>query len=199
MIYNGIDAKNINNHKTFTKTKKDPLILLQSGMIHPAKGQDLTIKAVEELHKAGYKNIELWLAGSGKIEDLGIGRKNKKWLKVLGQVSNLPEIRKKVNVEIVSSKKEASGRVTIEAMMGQIPVIGSASGGTKELIQDNQNGLLFEPNNVEDLKEKIKYLADNRKEIKRLGENAYRKTKQYFLIERTAKEVYALYQELIKK
>lgn len=67
----------------------------------------------------------------------------------------MPEIRKNVDIEIVSSKQEAFGKITVEAMMGQIPVIGSNSGGTKELIKHNQNGLLFESGNADDLAKKI--------------------------------------------
>lgn len=198
VIYNGVDSRNINNKKKFP-TKDDKLICLQTGMINKAKGQDITIKAIEELYNEGYKNIELQLAGRGNIEDLGIKKKNRKWLKVLGQVNNIEEIRKAVSVEIVSSKKEAFGRVTVEAMMGAIPVIGSNSGGTKELIKDNETGLLYEPGNYKDLKEKIKYLYENRKEIKRLGVNAYNYSKDYFLIDRCASEIFKLYKNILNK
>ena len=198
VIYNGVDEKNINNDKKYPK-KDDKLICLQTGMINKAKGQDITVKAIEELYKEGYKNIELQLAGSGDISSLGINPKNKKWLKVLGQVNNIETIRKNVNIEIVSSKKEAFGRVTVEAMMGGIPVIGSNSGGTKELIKDNETGLLYEPGNYKDLKEKIKYLYKNKKEIKRLGVNAYNYSKDYFLIDRCASEIYKLYKKILNK
>lgn len=199
VIYNGVDKKNINCNKKYP-TKKDKIICLQTGLISKTKGQDITIKAIDSLYKEGYKNIELLLAGSGNIEDLGIKNTDKnKWLKVLGQVNNINEIRKNVNIEIVSSKKEAFGRVTIEAMMGKISVVGSNSGGTKELIKDNETGLLYKQGDYEDLKEKIKYLYKNRKEIKRLGENAYKYSKDYFLIDRCAEEVFELYKELIEK
>lgn len=198
VIYNGVEKKNINNNKKYP-TKKDKLICLQTGMINKTKGQGITIKAIEELQKEGYKNIELLLAGSGDINELGVDTEKKKWLKVLGQVNNIEEIRKKVNIEIVSSKKEAFGRVTVEAMMGQIPVIGSDSGGTAELIKNNKNGLLYKTGDYIDLKEKIKYLYKNRKEIKRLGINAYNDSKDYYLIDRCAEEVYELYKKIIKE
>ena len=199
IIYNGVDAKHINPKKEFPN-KEDTIICLQTGMIHKAKGQNITIKAINELQKEGYKKLELWLAGSGKLEDLGIKNAEKmKWLKVLGRVNNIQELRKKVNIEIVSSQKEAFGRVTVEAMMGQIPVIGTNSGGTKELIKENENGLLYSPGNIDELKEKIEYLYNNRKEIKRLGKNAYAESKDYFQINRCAKEVFELYKEILKR
>ena len=199
LIYNGVDSNNIIDKRKFTKSKKDKLVLLQTGMITKAKGQDITIKAVDELYNEGNKNIELVLAGRGDLKSLGVPTEDKEWLKYLGQVSNMKEVREKANIEIVSSRKEAFGRVTIEAMMGQIPVIGSNSGGTKELIKDKENGLLFTPGDYKNLKEKIKYLYDNRDEIKRMGINAYNYSKEYFLIDRCAKEVYELYKEVLDR
>ena len=200
IIYNGVDKKNINDNKKFTKKETEKLICIQVGMINKAKGQEITIKAIDELQKEGYKQIELWIAGSGNIEDLGIKDVDKKkWLKLLGQVNNIEKIREKVNIEIVSSKKEGFGRVTIEAMMGQIPVIGTNSGGTKELIRDNENGLLYTAGDYIELKEKIKYFCENRKEIERMGKNAYKYSKDYFQIERCAKEVFEVFEKVSKK
>lgn len=197
VIYNGVDSKNIIHNKKFSVNKNKKLICLQTGMIHKAKGQDVTIKAVNQLYDSGYKNIELWLAGRGDISSLGIDVHNKKWLKVLGQVDDMTAVRKKVDIEIVSSRKEAFGRVTVEAMMGKIPVIGTYSGGTKELIKENENGLFYQIGNVEELKEKILYFYNNRDEIKRMGENAYNDTKDFYQISRCANEVFALYKEIL--
>lgn len=199
IIYNGVDKKHIKNKKTFTKDSKEKLICLQAGMINKTKGQDITIKAVEELYNEGYRQIELWLAGTGSLEELGITNvSKKKWLKVLGQIDNVDEVRKEVNIEIVSSKKEAFGRITVEAMMGQIPVIGTNSGGTKELIEDNETGLLYTAGDYKELKEKIKYFCENRKEIERMGKNAYKYSKDYFKIERCANEVFEVFEKVIK-
>lgn len=200
VIYNGVDKKHIKPNKAFTKKSTEKLVCIQVGMINKTKGQDITIKAIEELQKEGYKQIELWLAGTGSLEDLGIKNVDKKkWLKILGQVNNIDEIREKANVEIVSSKKEAFGRITVEAMMGQIPVIGTNSGGTKELIEDNKTGLLYTAGDYKELKEKIKYLCENRKEIERMGKNAYKYSKNYFRIDRCASEVYEVFIKASKK
>ena len=192
VIYNGVNKININNDKKYNLSKNSKLVCLQSGMINKTKGQDITIKAVDSLIKEGY-NIELLIAGSGDISDLGINKDDKKWLKILGQVNNLPEIRRNVDVEIVSSKSEAFGRVTIEAMMGSLAVIGSNSGATKELIKDKENGLLFNQGDYIDLASKLKLLYNDRKLLEKIGKSAYDYSKDYFLIDRCANEIYELY------
>ena len=59
-----------------------------------------------------------------QIDELGLNNN----INMLGQVRNLPEIRKNNDIELVCSKSEAFGRVTIEAMMSMMPVIGANTG-----------------------------------------------------------------------
>jgi glycosyltransferase involved in cell wall biosynthesis len=63
------------------------------------------------------------------------------------------------NVLLMCSHAEAFGRVTVEALKGGRPVIGSRSGGTLELITDGVDGLLFTPGDVDDLAGAIARLA----------------------------------------
>jgi glycosyltransferase involved in cell wall biosynthesis len=50
------------------------------------------------------------------------------------------------------------------------PVIGTKAAGTQELIQDGITGLLYEPDNPEQLAEKIEYLYWNPELRTKLGE-----------------------------
>lgn len=45
---------------------------------------------------------------------------------------------------LMCSRNEAQGRVTVEAMFYGTPVIAMAAGGTLEIVQDGDNGLLFD-------------------------------------------------------
>ena len=51
---------------------------------------------------------------------------------------------------------------TIESLACGIPIIGSNSGGTKELIENRTLGYLFEPQNVDDLGLKIEQYFQER-------------------------------------
>jgi len=50
---------------------------------------------------------------------------------------------------------ESFGYSIIESFACGVPVIAAAGGGAKELIVDGENGFLFEPGNIDDLKDKI--------------------------------------------
>jgi glycosyltransferase involved in cell wall biosynthesis len=63
--------------------------------------------------------------------------------------------------------------VVLEAMSYSRPIIASDIGSLKEIITDNHNGLLFEPKNIIELREKIKRLFKDDKLTTKLGRNAY--------------------------
>ena len=85
----------------------------------------------------------------------------------LKDVSNIEILGKKTNVETINYIKnctavifpsiwyEIFGLIIIEAFASGKPVIASRLGVIQELIQDGRTGLLFEPGNSDDLKEKL--------------------------------------------
>jgi glycosyltransferase involved in cell wall biosynthesis len=62
---------------------------------------------------------------------------------------------------VLPSRTEGMGRVLIEAMASGKPVIGSKVGGIPDLIEDEKNGLLFEPGNIVDLAKKLTRLLSD--------------------------------------
>ncbi|MES2587559.1 MAG: glycosyltransferase [Bacteroidota bacterium] len=62
---------------------------------------------------------------------------------------------KAIDLCIMASKSETFGMVTIESLASGTDVIGSNSGGTTEILQNGELGILFEPESEHDLAEKI--------------------------------------------
>ncbi|MBD3346745.1 MAG: glycosyltransferase [Chitinivibrionales bacterium] len=60
----------------------------------------------------------------------------------------------------------------LEAMASGLAVIASRCGGYKEIIEDEKNGLLFEPGNAEDLRKKLQILCNNDHIRQKLGTQA---------------------------
>ena len=58
-------------------------------------------------------------------------------------------------MELVCSKMEALGRVTIEGMYYRNLVIGADSGATAELVKDGMTGYLYKSGNIDDLVKNI--------------------------------------------
>lgn len=195
-IYNGIGSENNiekNNHHEGEK-----FIFLITGTLQPGKGQNIAVNAASELVKRGVHNFQLYIAGNGDKSWLeGLFEEESKYVTFLGRVSDMCALRKKVDVELICSKSEAFGRVTAEAMMGGIPVIGADTGGTPELIVDGQTGFIYRQSNPIDLADKMEFCINHPEEIERLGLNAKEYAKEHFTIKRCAKEVDDIYTSIV--
>ena len=79
-----------------------------------------------------------------------------------------------------SIKGESFGMVLIEAMRQKVPVICSDSGGMKEIVKNNMNGLTFKNNNINDLKKKLLILVSSKNKRKEFGKKGYLTFKDKF-------------------
>ena len=95
------------------------------------------------------------------------------------------------------SRSEAMGRVLVEAMAAGKPRIGSNVDGIPTVINDGIDGLLVEPENVDDLAKKLDMLMGNSDMRHKLGENGEVRAKKEFSEVRYIKNIEVLYNEVI--
>jgi glycosyltransferase involved in cell wall biosynthesis len=178
IIYDDVSPNYINPKGQFNQNNKN-LQLLIAGTLCEGKGQLEVLKAVKVLVNRGY-DITLNVAGNTNCNYFEVlsnyVNENHLTYHVIfhGLVEDMNQLRKSMDIGIVASQLEAFGRVTVEGMLSSMAMIGRDCGATSELIHDGETGLLYEPNNINELAEKIEYLYNNRKEIERIGLNGYR-------------------------
>jgi glycosyltransferase involved in cell wall biosynthesis len=114
------------------------------GYLSHAKGQYLAVEAVALARKAGV-DIELTLVGSGNqkpfrklAQRLGVDD----LVTIDGPTRDLGRYWAAAHVGLMCSECEAFGRVSVEAMRAGLPVCGTNTGGTPEIIDPGVNGLL---------------------------------------------------------
>ena len=203
IIYDGISGVYI-NHRDYTE--KENVVFLISGNLVRGKGQMLVLQAANELKRKNYK-FEVWIAGSSSsMSDSKLyERELKSYIEknlhgiavILGRVSDMRELRKKADIEIVASNKEAFGRVTVEAMLGGMPVIASDTGANPELITDGVDGLLFQNGDYRSLADKMELFLNNPVGIETMGRQARTKALKQFMSAANAEKVEQLYYEQI--
>ncbi|XP_023770335.1 uncharacterized protein LOC111918951 [Lactuca sativa] len=90
---------------------------------------------------------------------------------------------------------ETFGRVTIEAMAFGIPVLGTDSGGTKEIVEQNVTGLLHPIGHqgTSILSKNLQYLLKNPSERQRMGLQGRQKVKNMYL----KKHMYKIFWEVL--
>ena len=87
------------------------------------------------------------------------------------------------------------GLAVIEAMAASKAVIVSNKCGASEIIQPNDNGLIFDQSKPEEITQKVKLLLDNADFRKKLGEHAYEYVKSNFSWEKYARTMEAIFEE----
>ena len=184
IIHNGVDIPN-----KPTNYEKDILFV---GRICKEKGLNVISKILNETSTYNVKFL-----GEGPLkEKLSSEYKN---IQFLG-FQKPDDYYKHASILILPSIVEENQPLSIlEAMSHGLCVIASNIGGIPEQIKHMETGLLFEPGNEKDFKEKLDYLLKNPKEIKRMGKNAREFVKKNFNWDKTVKEYEKVYEEEIER
>lgn len=200
-IYNGIDFNN-SFHKNFKYEKYVNFCI--AGSISEGKNQIEAIKSVKILKDLGCNNFRLHIIGDGSNEYLqyiiSFLKENKieEYVIVTSFTNDIDKVFEKMDVGIITSKKEAFGRVTVEYMSKYMPVIGSNCGATTEIIEHNINGFLYTLGDSVELAKYMKYFIENREQIETMGKNAYKISYEKFKLEENTNRIYNIYAGLYK-
>ncbi len=171
--------------KRQNKPIQQPIQLISIGRISYGKGHDVAIRTISNLKSVNTK-AHLNIIGGGNSkpfknlsQKLGIDNH----VDFLGHCHNLQKYYCDADILIIASKKEAFGRVVIEAMAHGTIVIGRNSGGISDIIKNNINGFLFEEE--KDIIRIIKNLIIMKTEnIQEIRQNAYNDCLKYYTIEK---------------
>ena len=149
-------------------------------------------------------NIILQFAGVGEDKDIkeitdlrdkeGLGEQ----VKLLGFVKDMEKLWSETDIAIVYSKFEAFGRVTVEAKMSGALVVGYNSGGTTELINDGEDGFLFE-NGYAPLGDVVKNIISDPEHAGIIADTGRRLSSQVFTSENNAKQIFELYKNILSE
>lgn len=187
--------------KRITLEDKKQTVLFVGRLTKP-KGVHLLIEAFAGLGE-WHDVAELVIVGDGEEED-NLRRQAQKYncdVKFYGRVNHdeVIHIYKSAYVVVVPSLwYEVLNTVAIEAALLGKPVIASNMPGFSDIIIDGVTGLLFEPGEVGDLRQKIKTILANPKLATQLGKEASRFAIK-FDIQRHISVLMNIYDEVIKE
>jgi len=162
--------------KKFTPSNnKGELRLGYMGQVKVHKGVDLIIDAILPLIDQGANiSLDIWGSRAGSPaygNDLEQQTKDYPSIHWAGSysINQLWDVLSKMDVLIIPSRwYENSPMVILEAQTFGIPVIVTRLGGMQEMVQHEKNGLLFELNNVKDLRAQIQRLLNEPKLLAQL-------------------------------
>jgi glycosyltransferase involved in cell wall biosynthesis len=168
---------------------------------HHFKRVDVLIDAVAAL---GDPNVHLLVVGGGDrlqayqdiANERGIGQRSH----FVGWVSHsdLPPYLTASDVLVLPSDSvESFGMVLIEAMACGRPVIASELPGVRGVVADGVDGLLFRPNDVDDLRRAIEQIAADPSRGSTMGQHGRRKAIDLYSWQRIGEQLEALYADVL--
>ena len=153
----------------------DNKCIIAVGRLERQKGFDLLIKAWHKIEHKFY-DWQLMIFGDGTLyNDLQkkINRRGLKNIHLKGYSSNIDEEFKKASIFVLSSRFEGFGLVLIEAQAKSLPCVSFVCPeGPSEIIENNVNGFLVKPKNINELAEKLEILMSNRELRKQFSDNS---------------------------
>ena len=174
LIHNGVNFFSSNNFvegvfKQQNCLDKENLILFL-GRIHKLKGLEFLIHSFKMLLDEN-PNIKINLAIVGPddgpkkdLEKLVDSLKIKAYVKFIDYTKNVADAYSAANVLVYPVKYEIFGLVPFEAVMCGTPVIVTKQSGCAKLIEEANCGFVVDFGDYDDLKNKMLYLINNKKE-----------------------------------
>ncbi|UCC94392.1 MAG: glycosyltransferase family 4 protein [Candidatus Omnitrophota bacterium] len=200
VVHNGIDGSEFSSRKMrkvdLGFQEADFLIGIL-GRISEEKGHLLAVQAYRLLQEH-YHNAYLLISGKGRLEDelrlfiqeVGLDDRVRlgSW-----QADQFLDV---IDLLLVPSRKEGFGYAILEAFAKGVAVIGFNIGGISEIIQDRQNGMLFDNYDGSSLKKVIEEVMVNEELYHKLIQEARRSVRS-FSLEKMATSTETIYREAL--
>lgn len=175
-------------------------IIISIGALIPVKNHLLLIKAINKLIKDNkIKDIFCIIIGEGPLQKvIGDSIQNKNLDKVITIISTIPheEIPYWINSSeffVLPSTHEGNPNVMFECLGCGKPFIGTKVGGIPDIIISEDYGLIVEPNDLNDLTEKIIIALD-----KEWDENKILEYSKKFSFDEISKRLVKVYREILE-
>ncbi len=190
VLPNGVELESVKS-TTLPKTvrRKSGLdetaeIILFVGRLHIIKGVKYLIEALKIISQK-YTSTRLVLVGEGeerqRLQEMvkGLGLSNR--VSFVGSVPNrkVAEYMSAADVFVLPSLSEGFPVVIPEAMAAGLPIVTTNVRGLPEIVKDGENGFTVDPQNSQQLAEKISLLLDDKELRQKISRNNRRKARQY--------------------
>ncbi len=206
LIQNGIDTDICQPGLDVTSLKDkyglgNKRIILTIGVMTGQKGHDLLLQVLPGLLKEK-NNVKLLLVGFGphleKLKSLAEKLHAADDVVFTGKIPH-DELQFYYNLADIfvfpTQRVEAGPLVVPEAMACGRPVIASRIGGIPTVIEDHKDGILIEPGNLKELKERILEVLNDEELAKNLGNNARKKVLERYSVNRMVEDTIAVYEK----
>jgi len=199
VIHNGV---NINANPPKVASKKSALTIGFAGQMVENKHPERFVYAFA-MAKKSCPEIMGVMAGDGLlfeetrllIENLNLSDS----IEMLGRVNNMTNFYSNIDILVLTSDKEAFGRVLVEAMSFGCPVIAANVGGVSEVVKAGETGFLVQENDIEAYAKKIVLLTTEHDLSANMGWSGYERAANEFSVFKYRKRLVNVFEQVNKK
>lgn len=208
VIHNAIEPERFENAEQQTSREElmakfsEPVehLLGAAGRLSVEKSFDLLIESVAKLRKKG-KNVGLILFGEGP-ERSALQRQiaqleMEKWILLAGHTTKLDAYMPNFDVFVQSSRTEGLPNVLLEAQAAGVPVVATNVGGTSEVVQPNETGILVSWGKPGKIAASLDYLLNQPHLIGEFGLKAKNYVQSHFSFSRQVDQYLSIYEKLV--
>ena len=174
-------------------------VFVSVGRLVGLKRYDLLIEAFAKLAKA---NAILVLVGDGvernNLEQLAQTLGVSSRVVFLGVRSDVNEILSLAHCFVLASEIEGLSRSILEAMAAGLPIVATDVGGNKELVLNNQNGLLVPAGDASALADALQTILHDSNKQKQFGQTSKQLAQKNFSLENMTKQYQELYSNRLR-
>ena len=187
---------------------EETVIISFVGQVSEHKGSGLILEAMEQLVEKVDRDIHLVVAGasppqSGNYEEtlrkrVSSSAKLQERVAWLGQRRDVPDLMADSQVVVNGSLvPEAFGMTVLEGMAMARIVVAPNAAGTAEIVENGQDGFLFNPGDAEDLAQVLAYIIDGLDGLDGVRELAREKALNHYDIAGKREAVTSLYKRIV--
>jgi len=177
------------------------IVVVGVGRLEIEKNFDCLVKAfakIDPKHK-----VKGWIIGDGSqlqaleqlIERLGLAGV----VRMLGYRNDVKDLLASADIFVLPSKAEPFGMSAVEAMMSELPVIGTMGPGLGTIVEAEKTGILVPPDNAEALGQAIERLAGDRELRGNLGLAGRKRAVDLFSSDKMAEQIVTIYRDVLAK
>jgi glycosyltransferase involved in cell wall biosynthesis len=184
----------------------EPLIGI-IGRIDRKKGQLFIIKAVNELRNRNIK-VQLLIFGSptileddsntyfAEMHEFVHNNKMENEIHFREFNKDVKQFYDAIDIFALASLSETYGMVTVEAMASGLNIVATQSGGTPEILNNGEFGLLYDYENMDEFCAKVQWILSNSETANNISSRAVQEVIAHYDEKKTAKEISNLVSEL---
>ncbi|MEW4287417.1 glycosyltransferase [Rossellomorea marisflavi] len=197
VIPNGVDL----DHGSEPETSNDDGYFFAIGRMVSEKGFETIIHTAARM-KEEERDFSVVIAGKGPLLDdyrIRVGEAGLSgMINFVGFISDEERNRylRGCRAVLFPSLYEPFGIVALEAMAHKKMVIASNTGGLKTIVKHEQTGLLFQPEDADDLYGQVLRVMENRQQAEEWGRNGHKLAESMFSWERIAKLTWQIYEDV---